>query len=168
MRTKTGSGGCWRGQQTCWKTCLEVSQPCLGQGNVVSEEGTVLPGHQGRVENMHLRGHMATSVPGNQALPRRVAPTGGIHSGQRRATPGRMQRRNSDNTARHGRDTRARQPQTQSPGTVAPSNVPVNCRTAGPHRCHICNTTRMMNPWQTVCCGERAHRPHTELAFMGK
>lgn len=35
-------------------THLEVGQPCLGQRDVVCEEGAVLVGNQRRVENVHL------------------------------------------------------------------------------------------------------------------
>lgn len=37
------------------RTCLQVGQPRLGQRDVVCEEGAVLAGDQGRVENMHLQ-----------------------------------------------------------------------------------------------------------------
>lgn len=37
------------------RTCLQVGQPRLGQRDVVCEEGAVLAGDQGWMENMHLQ-----------------------------------------------------------------------------------------------------------------
>lgn len=65
MSTQPGAGPQGKARKWVWggRTCLEVSQPGLGQRDIVCEEAAALAWNQWRVENVHLRADSSMGLP---------------------------------------------------------------------------------------------------------